>query len=74
MDSINMDLVQEQTARLNQQAIDAVRQRVHPARPSRTHCLDCGHEIPAGRRQHVPGCERCLDCQKAFEEMRTWRG
>lgn len=35
---------------------------------SLTHCDDCGEEIPALRREKVPGCTRCVDCQTAIEK------
>ncbi|MDA8413010.1 MAG: TraR/DksA family transcriptional regulator [Desulfobacteraceae bacterium] len=30
-------------------------------------CLDCDEVIPEKRRQAVPGCRRCIDCQETFE-------
>lgn len=35
-----------------------------------THCIDCEEEIPEERRQAVPGCLRCLDCQSLHEHWR----
>lgn len=32
---------------------------------SLTHCLECGCEIPEARRQAVPGCKYCVQCQEA---------
>jgi len=37
---------------------------------SRTTCLDCQKEIPEARRQAVPGCLRCIDCQTLLENWR----
>lgn len=34
------------------------------------HCEECGAEIPAKRREALPGCPTCVDCQ-ALMEMRT---
>ncbi|WP_027714911.1 TraR/DksA family transcriptional regulator [Desulfuromonas sp. TF] len=34
---------------------------------SLTECEDCEEEIPAARRKAVPGCTRCIDCQRKFE-------
>lgn len=31
-------------------------------------CEDCGGEIPAARREAVPGCTRCIRCQEQFEK------
>lgn len=33
-------------------------------------CLECGGEIPEKRRQAMPGCRRCIECQTLLE---TWR-
>jgi phage/conjugal plasmid C-4 type zinc finger TraR family protein len=39
---------------------------------SATDCTDCGEQIPFLRRQAMPGCQFCIDCQahreKAFYE------
>jgi len=32
------------------------------------YCEDCGGDIPEARRRVVPGCTRCIECQKLFEE------
>jgi phage/conjugal plasmid C-4 type zinc finger TraR family protein len=41
----------------------------HPpvSTPSATHCLDCDDPIPQARREASLGCERCIDCQGAYE-------
>ncbi|SPD73800.1 Molecular chaperone DnaK [uncultured Desulfobacterium sp.] len=33
-------------------------------------CEDCGAIIPLPRREAVPGCTRCLECQTEFEKER----
>ena len=35
-----------------------------------TECIDCGDPIPERRRQAVPGCKRCVDCQELLEHWR----
>ncbi|OGC00131.1 hypothetical protein A2V82_16465 [candidate division KSB1 bacterium RBG_16_48_16] len=35
----------------------------------RRKCIDCKDVIPAKRRKAVPGCQRCIECQKAFESV-----
>lgn len=35
-----------------------------------THCTDCGNHIPDARKKAVPGCQRCIGCQKELEEGR----
>lgn len=34
-------------------------------------CLDCGEEIPPERREAMPGCRRCIDCQTLHENWRA---
>ena len=34
---------------------------------SNTHCEDCRERIPEARREAVPGCRRCIDCQSLLE-------
>jgi phage/conjugal plasmid C-4 type zinc finger TraR family protein len=34
------------------------------------HCIDCGGDIPADRRRHVPGAVRCVPCQSLREARR----
>ncbi|WP_293766618.1 TraR/DksA family transcriptional regulator [uncultured Aquitalea sp.] len=33
-----------------------------------SHCEDCGEPIPSKRRQAVPSCTRCFNCQNEHEE------
>lgn len=33
-------------------------------------CVDCGVEIPEGRRKAVPGCQLCADCKQLGEDRR----
>jgi len=35
--------------------------------PGADFCIDCGELIPKARRQAVPGCIRCIDCQEEYE-------
>jgi phage/conjugal plasmid C-4 type zinc finger TraR family protein len=34
-----------------------------PVGESRTHCIECGDEIPEARRRALPGARTCLPCQ-----------
>ena len=34
---------------------------------SLTHCEDCGDMIPQKRREAIPNCTRCIDCQTVVE-------
>ena len=40
------------------------RARAHiPVGEARTHCAECGEEIPEGRRRALPGVRTCTSCQ-----------
>jgi len=41
--------------------------RTTQAGVGRRYCVDCGKEIPAARRQHMPNATRCVDCQSLLE-------
>ncbi|MBP3063677.1 phage/conjugal plasmid C-4 type zinc finger protein, TraR family [Ectopseudomonas chengduensis] len=56
-----------QPARL-QQAID---NRVVYQGESATECDSCGDDIPDARRQAVPGCRFCVECQSRQEVRRV---
>lgn len=34
-------------------------------------CIDCGSDIPDGRRKANPSALRCVDCQEKVEQGRT---
>jgi phage/conjugal plasmid C-4 type zinc finger TraR family protein len=34
-----------------------------PVGEGTTHCIECGEEIPEGRRRALPGARTCLPCQ-----------
>lgn len=38
-----------------------------PHGPGRTHCADCGTEIPERRRRAIPGVSLCVACQDAAD-------
>lgn len=44
--------------------------RLSVGREGADECEDCGKEIPKRRREAVPGCRRCVDCQMEIEGMR----
>jgi phage/conjugal plasmid C-4 type zinc finger TraR family protein len=38
------------------------------------YCEECGTEIPAKRREALPGCATCVDCQQLLEvKTRNYR-
>lgn len=47
----------------------AINNRVQYQGESAFECDSCGVDIPEARRQAVPGCHRCTDCQ-AMAEVR----
>nr|WP_314076438.1 DksA/TraR family C4-type zinc finger protein [uncultured Roseococcus sp.] len=38
-----------------------------PTGEGETHCLECGEEIPEGRRRAVPGVRTCVSCQSEID-------
>lgn len=36
--------------------------------PSGVACKDCGDQISMARRKAVPGCKRCDECQREYEQ------
>lgn len=38
------------------------------------YCLECGDEIPAARREALPGCAHCVSCQQDLELTKRTRG
>lgn len=71
----NADIAQEISERLLEDALTDYfkRPRLGAARSALipTHCRDCGEEIPLRRRQLMPGCLRCTDCQSLLENWRA---
>lgn len=61
------DRAQALEQRQRDQAIVAVLARKRQTGPSRTHCVDCDHEIPPAR-QAQGGITRCTPCQSLFEK------
>ncbi len=45
-----------------------------PANSTDPYCEECGEEIPAKRREALPGCATCVDCQQMVEvKTRNYR-
>ena len=42
-----------------------------PSGPGQTHCASCGAEIPAARRDAIPGVRLCVACQEAEDRDET---
>lgn len=59
-----IDRANDQQAFLLQAAIARTANTNHQAHAGISlHCRECGQEIPAARRQAVPGCNLCVECQ-----------
>lgn len=65
----DLDRAQEINEQLLGDAI-AAQQRAMPRGESLAECEDCGEEIPEARRQAMPGCRKCIDCQTTLENWR----
>ncbi|WP_018718478.1 DksA/TraR family C4-type zinc finger protein [Arhodomonas aquaeolei] len=59
--------VQEQIDSSVADALERIRSRL-PSGESLTHCEECDAEIPAGRREAIPGVRLCVNCQAARDE------
>ncbi|MCY1359344.1 phage/conjugal plasmid C-4 type zinc finger protein, TraR family [compost metagenome] len=67
MDEAQFEMAQRlQEERLQQ----ALANRVRYQGESALECDGCGEDIPEGRRQAVPGCRHCVDCQGMREVLR----
>lgn len=63
------DRAQELDARYTRLALDLqLRAMREEEGINQTTCIECGDEIPKGRRNAYPGCVRCVFCQEDFEE------
>ena len=54
--------VQDQIDDTVHDGIQRARARM-PTGDGETHCLECGDEIPEGRRRVLPGVRTCVACQ-----------
>lgn len=43
------------------------------AAPSAQECEECGEIIPEARREAVPGCRLCIDCQRIEEQRQRFK-
>lgn len=59
---------------------DTVRDAVLAARArlggggGETHCVECGEEIPDGRRRALPGARTCVGCQAGLDRRNVATG
>ena len=45
-----------------------------PTGEGRTHCAECGEEIPEARRRALPGVRTCVECQSERDRNRPQSG
>jgi phage/conjugal plasmid C-4 type zinc finger TraR family protein len=58
--------VQDQIDDTVMDAVLAARARLAAAEgEGESHCVECGEEIPEGRRRALPGARTCVSCQSA---------
>lgn len=60
--------VQEQIDASIDDAVKAARRRL-PAGPGLVHCEECSAEIPAARREALPGVRLCIACQTEADKQ-----
>jgi len=57
-------------ARQRRESEERERSRQGGAASLRSECADCGDPIPERRRQAIPGCSCCTECEQAREARR----
>ena len=68
MDNADRAADQEQII-LNDQIRNACGNAGATVRDSAFECIDCDKPIPQARREVVPGCDRCIDCQELHDSI-----
>jgi len=61
--------VQDQIDATIEDAVKRARDQL-PQGSSLNHCEDCGADIPAARRQAIPGVRLCISCQSQQDKKR----
>ncbi len=65
--------VQDQIDASVEDEVARARSRI-PRGESRSHCEECGAEIPLARREAVPGVTHCVACQETLDRERAEAG
>lgn len=65
--------VQEQIDASIDDAVKEARSKI-PTGPGATSCDECGEEIPAARREAIPGVRYCVPCQIEIDSSMDHRG
>ncbi|HEY0113720.1 MAG TPA: DksA/TraR family C4-type zinc finger protein [Allosphingosinicella sp.] len=67
--------VQDQIDDTVKDAVLAARARLAAAEgQGETHCVECGEEIPEGRRRALPGARTCVSCQSGRDARSVTAG
>jgi len=61
------DIASEREAIHREESLARAR-KAQASGPSLDTCENCGAPIPEARQRAVPGCDRCVTCQKEREE------
>ena len=62
------DLGAERTDQLLEEALQRHQRAAHAApATSALYCAECDVAIPLARREAVPGCQTCVECQQLAE-------
>ena len=66
--------VQEQIDASIEDELSRLKARARPVGESLSHCAECEEEIPAARREALPGVKLCIDCQQERDGVQQSRG
>jgi phage/conjugal plasmid C-4 type zinc finger TraR family protein len=68
--------VQDQIDDTVKDAVLAARTRLSAAASGKgeTHCVECGEDIPEGRRRALPGARTCVTCQSGRDSRMASAG
>ncbi len=65
--------VQDQIDVSVEDAVNLARSRI-PSGESRSHCEECGAEIPQARREAIAGVRLCVGCQSELDKQQAFHG
>lgn len=65
----NPDAEAEHALILADNGVDAARSMLPDPSMTFMQCLDCGDDIPEGRRLAIKGCKYCVKCQEYHDTL-----